>query len=152
MARLFRGTPYGITFWARFLFELCVCLRPLSRTAAWMSAQGLAVSPGTLADSLKRFVPLFLPLFEAILAHQNEAVVRHADETSWRVQELRGEDRSNRAWLWTSVSHDAVCFHIDPSRSAEAALKLFAEALPHTIVVCDRYSAYKRLVRLLGAR
>ncbi len=152
VARLFRGTPYGITFWARFLFELSVGLRPLSRTAAWMSAQGLAVSPGTLADSLKRFVPLFLPLFEAILAHQNEAVVRHADETSWRVQELRGEDRSNRAWLWTSVSHDAVCFHIDPSRSAEAALKLFAEALPHTIVVCDRYSAYKRLVRLLGGK
>ena len=152
VARLFRGTPYGITFWARFLFELCVGLRPLSRVAAWMSAQGLAVSPGTLADSLKRFVPLFLPLFEAILAHQNEAVVRHADETSWRVQELREEDRSNRAWLWTSVSHDAVCFHIDPSRSAEAALKLFAEALPHTIVVCDRYSAYKRLVRLLGGK
>ena len=148
VARLFRGTPYGITFWARFLFELSVGLRPLSRTAAWMSAQGLAVSPGTLADSLKRFVPLF----EAILAHQNEAAVRHADETSWRVQELRGEDRSNRAWLWTSVSHDAVCFHIDPSRSAEAALKLFAEALPHTIVVCDRYSAYKRLVRLLGGK
>ena len=66
------------------------------------------------------------------------------------MQEFRGEDRSSRAWLWTSVSKDAVCFHIDPSRSAEAALKLFAEALPGTIIVCDRYSAYKRLVRLLG--
>ena len=150
--RLFRGTPYGISVWARLLFELCVCLRPVHRIAAWMSALGLTISPGTLADSLKRFVPLFLPLFEAILAHQNTAVVRHADETSWRVQELRGEDRSNRAWLWTSVSSDAVCFHIDPSRSAEAALKLFAEALPHTIIVCDRYSAYKRLVRLLGGK
>ena len=38
--RLFRGTPYGITFWARLLFELCVCLRPVHRIAAWMSAQG----------------------------------------------------------------------------------------------------------------
>ena len=152
VARLFRGTPYGITFWARFLFELCVCLRPLGRIAAWMRAQGLTISPGTLADSLRRFVPLFEPLFEAILAHQNEAILRHADETGWHVQELRGEDRSNRAWLWTSVSDDAVCFHIDQSRSAEAALKLFAEALPHTIVVCDRYSAYKRLVRLLGGK
>ena len=63
---------------------------------------------------------------------------------------FRGDDCSSRAWLWTSVSSDAVCFHIDPSRSAEAALKLFAEALPGTIIVCDRYSAYKRLVRLLG--
>ena len=38
-----------------------------------MSAQGLTVSPGTLADSLKRFVPLFEPLAGAILAHQNKA-------------------------------------------------------------------------------
>jgi len=124
--RLFRGTPYGVTFWARFLFELCVCLRPVKRIAAWMSAQGLPVSPGTLANSLKRFVPLFSPLFEAIRAHQNMAVVRHADETSWRARELAGDDRSNRAWLWTSASHDAVCFHIDASRSAEAAERLFA--------------------------
>ena len=65
------------------------------------------------------------------------------------MQEYRGEDRSSRVWLCTSVSSDAVCFHIDPSRSAEAALKLFSEARPGTIVVCDRYSAYKRLVRLL---
>ena len=39
---------------------------------------------------------------------------------------------------------------IDPSRSAEAAHKLFAEAVLYTVIVCDRYSAYKRLARLLG--
>ena len=93
---------------------------------------------------------LFEPVAEAILAHQNEATLRHADETTWRVQALREEGRSSRAWLWTSVSNDAVYFHIDPSRSAEAAHKLFAEAVLYTVIVCDRYSAYKRLARLLG--
>ncbi len=144
--RLFVRTPCGISFRARFLFEHCACFRPVHRVAAWFSGHGLPVSPGTLADSLKRFVPLF----EAILAHQNTAALRHADETSWRVQELRGDDRSSRAWLWASVSSDAVCFRIDPSRSAEAAHKLFAGALMHTVIVCDRYSACKRLVSLLG--
>ena len=148
--RLFPRTLYGTTFWARFLFEHCACYRPLHRVAAWMSGQGLPVSPGTLANSLKRFVPLFEPLADAILAHQNKAALRHADETGWRVQELRGEDRSSRAWLWTSVSSDAVSFHIDPSRSAEAAQKLFGDAPLGTIIVCDRYSAYKRLARLRG--
>ena len=148
--RLFPRTLYGTSFWARFLFEHCACLRPVRRVAAWFSSQGVAVSPGTLADSLKRFVALFAPVAEAILAHQNTAALRHADETSWRVQELRGEGRSSRAWLWTSVSSDAVYFHIDPSRSAEAALKLFAGALPCTVIVCDRYSAYKKLARLLA--
>ena len=148
--RLFANTLYGISVWACFLFERYACYRTLNGLAAWMSERGLAISPGTLANSRKRLVPLFQTLYEAILAHQNTATLRHADETSWRVQELRAEDRSGRAWLWTSVSSDAVCFHIDPSRSAEAALKLFAEARPGTIIVCDRYSAYKRLVRLLG--
>ena len=87
--RLFPGTPYGTSVWARFLFEHCACLRPLSRIAAWLADQGLAISPGTLADSLKRFVPLFEPFSEAILAHQNQTMVRHVDETGWRVQELR---------------------------------------------------------------
>ena len=146
--RLFPRTLYGTSFWARFLFEHCACFHPLHRVAAWMSGQGLPISPGTLANSLKRFVPLFEPVAEAILAHQNEAALRHADETGWRVQALRGEDRSSRAWLWTSVSSDAVSFHIDPSRSAEAALELFGEALLDTVIVCDRYSAYKRLARL----
>ena len=66
--RLFPGTLFGTSFWARFLFEHCACLRPLCRVAAWYADQGLPVSPGTLANSLKRFVPLFDPLYEAILA------------------------------------------------------------------------------------
>ncbi len=150
--RLFANTPYGTSVWSRFLFERYACLRPLHRVGAWLSAQGLPVSPGTLADSIPRFVPLFKPVGEAILTHQNHAVLRHADETTWRVQALREAGGSSRAWLWTSAGNDAVSFHIDPSRSAEAAHKLFAEASPSTVIVCDRYSAYKRLARLLGGR
>ena len=150
--RLFPGTLFGTSFWARFLFEHCACLRPLCRVAAWYADQGLAVSPGTLANSLKRFVPLFDPLYEAILAHQNRTVVRHADETGWRVQEFRDNGRSSRAWLWTSVSRDAVYFHIDPSRSAEVAKTLFGDTACTVFVVCDRYSAYKTLARELAGK
>ena len=150
--RLFHGTLYGTSFWARFLFEHCACLRPLSRVAAWYADQGLPVSPGTLANSLKRFVPLFDPIHEAVLAHQNRTTVRHADETGWRVQEFRDSGRSSRAWLWTSVSKDAVYFHIDPSRSAEVAKMLFGDTACTVFVVCDRYSAYRKLARELGGK
>ena len=80
--------------------------------SAWLSDQGLPISAGTLGDSAHRFVPLFEPVAEAILAHQNEAAVRHGDETPWRIQSLRETSRSSRAWLWTSVSEDAVYFHL----------------------------------------
>ena len=124
--RLFPNTPYGISVWSRFLFERYACLRPLQRVSTWLADQGLPISPGTLAGSVPRFVPLFEPVADAILAHQNNAALRHADETTWRVQALREAGRSSRAWLWISVGHDAVYFHIDPSRSAEAAHELFA--------------------------
>ena len=66
------------------------------------------------------------------------------------MQSLREESRSNRAWLWTSVSEDAVYFHVDPSRGAEVARKLFGTAGLHTVIVCDRYSAYKKMARIPG--
>ena len=97
VARLFDNTPYGVSVWVCLLYERFVCCRPLHRVAAWLADMGLAISPGTLADSTKRFVPLFEPLAKAILAHQNEAALRHADETSWRVQAYREKGRSSRA-------------------------------------------------------
>ena len=152
VARLFDNTPYGISVWVCLLFERFVCCRPLHRVAAWLADMGLTVSPGTLADSVKRFVPLFEPLAKAILAHQNKAALRHADETTWRVQALREKGRSNRAWLWTSVSGDAVYFHIDPSRNAEVAKALFGGVIGIVVLVCDRLSTYKRLARELGGK
>lgn len=148
--RLFAGTAFGISVWVRYLHERYAHHRPCRQVAAWLTQQGLTVSPGTLADSTPRFVALFEPLHDAIVAHQSRAPVRHADETSWRIQALGAHGGSRRAWLWTSVSSDAVWFHIDPARSAEAARKLFAGLDSPVFVVCDRFSAYKKLARNLA--
>ena len=151
-ARLFPRTPYGSSVWARILYERFACHRPLRRTAAWMADQGLPIAPGTVADSVPRFAVLFAPLAEAILAHQNESAVRHADETGWRIQSLSEAGRSRRAWLWISVSADAVCFVADPSRSAQAGLRLFGSVKGVVFVVCDRYSAYIKMARELDGK
>ena len=148
--RLFPHTPYGISFWVCFLFERYACHRPLNRVAAWMRDQGLPVSPGTLGDSIHRLMPLFAPLSQAILAHLKAASVLHGDETSWRVQSLKAIRGTSRAWLWCAVSRDAVWFHVDARRNAEAAGKLFAGVGAGTVLVCDAFSAYKKLARLLG--
>ena len=153
VTRLFDTTPYGISIWTCMLYERFVCCRPLHRVAAWLADMGLAISPGTLADSIKRFVPLFEPLAMAILAHQNTASLRHADKTTWRVQAYREKGRSSsRAWLWTSVSRDALYYHIDPSRSAEVAKALFGSTEGTVVLVCDRFSAYRKLARELEGK
>ena len=120
--RLFARTPYGITVWASAVMERYVCHRPLNGIAVWLGYQGLTISPGTLAGGLGRMEAWFEPLAQAILDHQNSAPVRHGDETGWRVQELRRDGRSARAWLWISVTPDAVYYHVDATRSAAAAL------------------------------
>ncbi len=150
--RLFAGTPYGTSVWARILYERFACFRPLRQVAAWMTDQGLAIAPGTLASSVRRFLPLFAPLAEAILAYQNGMAVRHGDETGWRIQALSETGRSRRAWLWISVGKDAVYYHIDPSRSAEAAMKLFGSVKGTVFLVCDRYSAYIKMARELDGK
>ena len=78
------------------------------------------------------------------------AAVLHGDETSWRVQSLKAIRGTSRAWLWCAVSRDAVWFHVDARRNAEAAGKLFAGVGAGTVLVCDAYSAYKKLARVLG--
>ena len=115
-----------------------------------MSDQGLPISVGTLADSVPRFMPLFDPFDEAIRAHQSEAAVRHGDESVWRIESLREKGRSSRAWLWTSVSDDAVYVHIDPSRSAKVATQLFGGTACILFLVCDRISSYKTMAHELG--
>ncbi len=58
VTRLFETTPYGISVWTCMLYERFICCRPLHRVAAWLADMGLTISLGTLADSIKRFVPL----------------------------------------------------------------------------------------------
>ena len=148
--RLFPNTAYGTGFWACFLFERHACHRPLNRVAAWMRDRGLPVSAGTLADSIRRLTPLFAPLSQAILDHMKGAGTLHGDETGWRVQSLKGVRGTSRAWLWCAASRDAVWFRVDARRNAEAAGRLFAGVAPGTVLVCDAWSAYKKLARVLG--
>ncbi len=129
------------------IYERYWNLRTYRGIERWYSDHGLGISAGTLADSAKRLGPLFEPLYDAILAHQNQDTLRHADETGWRIQSLREVGGSQRAWLWVSVSKDSVLYNIDRSRSSEAAKVLFADSVDCIFLVCDRHSSYKKMVR-----
>ncbi len=56
------------------------------------------------------------------------------------------------AWLWISVSGDAVSYLIDPSPSAKLAKSLFGDTACTVYVVCDRYSAYRKPARERGSK
>ena len=101
-------------------------------------------SPGTLADRIPHFQQLFDPINQPIAKRLNDSIVGHGDETSWQVQDFAWGQGSARAWLWLGVGEDCAYFLVDPSLSAEATQRLFRQTKEGTILVCDRYSAYKR--------
>ena len=49
-----------------------------------------------------------------------------ANDLDRRVREFGEDGGARRGWMWVSLSADAVCYHIDRFRSAEAARKLIA--------------------------
>ena len=55
----------------------------------------------------------------------------------------------NRLWRRTRLP---AYFHIDPSRSAQAGMELFAKTTVPVHLVCDRYAAYNKISTLLCDR
>ena len=143
--RLFPNTPCGVSVWALFLLEKYAHHRPLRAVSRMLSAHGLDIAPGTLADSLTRFAPLSV----AIAERQAAARVAHGDETSWTVHARGERGDSPRCWLWVCLTADAVRLRVDPSRGAAAARELFAGlgAEAPAYLVCDRYAVYAKLAR-----
>ena len=113
-----------------------------------LSARGLDVAPGTLADSLPRLAPPFAPLAAAIAERQAAARVARGDETSWTVHACGERGDSPRCWLWVCLTADSVRLRGDPSRSA-AARELFGDlgSEAPAYLVCDRCAACARLAR-----
>jgi transposase len=114
-----------------------------------LSDQGLPVSPGTLAGGLQALAALFEPVLEALYCKQMSEQLFHNDETRWEVfVEIEGKV-GTRWYLWVTRSPSVVFYCIDPSRSAAVPGAHFAGLqADQVILVCDRYSAYKKLARL----
>jgi hypothetical protein len=106
---------------------------PLARVT-----ERLGVNYGTVIEALHRMAALFRPTTEQLKAAYRAAIVRHADETSWRT-----DGQNGYCWLFTA---DAVSLYLyRATRSSKVVQEVFGkEALPGYLVV-DRYQAYSRV-------
>lgn len=145
-AKLIPKGKYSVSVWVMVLLDKFLFQRPTHRLLLDLQTHGLCIPPGSLADGLKRLLPLFTPLVEAIVEHQRKARHWHADETRWMVF-VEAEGKVGHRWfLWMICSEDTVVFILDPSRSATVPIDHFGDALG--IVSADRYGAYKALAKL----
>ncbi len=150
--RVFPRSGYSSSFWVEVILNKYRYAQPSNRYLSDLSDQGLPVSPGTLAGGLKKLTPLFDPIMKALYARQMSEELFHNDETRWEVF-VKVEGKEGTRWyLWVTRSKSVVYYCIDPSRSTAVPGAHFAGLQnDRVIIVCDRYSAYKKLARLCDA-
>lgn len=142
-------SPYGISVWEQILLGKFLYAQPLNRILQDMSGLGLSIASGTLTGGLQKLAPLFEPIYQALYLQQMREDLFHTDESRWEVYEAVDGKVGHRWYLWVTRSHNVIYYVMDPSRSAEVPMTHFAELKSdQAIVVCDRYSAYKKLARL----
>lgn len=146
--KLIPGSPYGNTIWEEVLLRKFLHAQPVNRTLNDFSSLGLDISPGTIAGGLKKLVPLFEPIYEAF--HQQQMLENkfHNDETRWEVYEQVEGKAGHRWYLWVMQSVSVVFYRMDPTRSADVPIAHFTDLIAKVvIIICDRYSAYKKLAK-----
>lgn len=147
--RVIPKSPYGISIWVHILLAKFLYAQPLHRILRELSGLGLSMSPGSMTGGLQKIAALFIPLQAALYEHQMSETRFHNDESRWEVYaELDGK-AGHRWYLWVTKSADVIHYQIAPTRSATVPLAHYSGLEPEkVIVVCDRFSSYKKLARL----
>jgi transposase len=106
---------------------------PLGRICDQMS-----LSLGSVIQMLHRLAGLFKPVMPLLIEQYRQAVVRHADETSWRTN-----GHSGYAWLFCTA--DLSIFLFRATRSAAVPKEVFGDQPLAGVLVVDRYNGYSRV-------
>jgi transposase len=140
--RVISRSMLGVSIWVTVLLDKYLFYRPTYRLLDELRTHGLDLSLGTLTDGLQRLVPLFEPLYQALIEHSRGQTLWHADETRWLVFVTVEGKAGYRWYLWVFHSTEEVVFVLAAGRShevPEAHLGLVEEG----ILVVDRYKAYQ---------
>ena len=148
-ARLIPKGRLGVSVWVEILLSKYLYAQPTNRLLQSWANIGFTPSQGTIIGGLKYLAPLFAPVVEALQARQLTEGLCHADETGWRVFEPMEGKVGYRWYLWVIRSTSAIVYVMAPGRSAAVPLTYFSQLLVQTVVVCDRYAAYKKVARLI---
>jgi transposase len=134
----------GVSIWVEVLLDKFLCYRPTYRLLADWRTLGLDLSLGTVTDGLHRLVPLFEPVYQALIEHNQKQKHWHADETRWLVFATVEGKVGYRWFLWVFHSQDVVVFVLDRGRAHDVPEEHLGP-VQEGILSVDRYAAYKAM-------
>jgi len=145
----------GISFIVQAMLLKFLHGMPAHRLGRMIAGEGMPLSPGTLCGVFQRIAPLFVPLYEGILARSRLQDLALMDESRWEVFVETEGKKSHRWWLWVVVTGMTRLYILSPSRSSAVPKDYFgydAESKTHAWhkqVMADRYRGYGFLKVLL---
>jgi transposase len=136
----------GISVWVLLLLEKYAAYQPTYRFLSLLRSFGVDLPLGTVTEGLKKLLPLFEPLYQALAEHQRGEHHWHCDETRWLVF-VEQEGKVGHNWsLWVFRSPQAVVFVLDPTRAHHVPETHLAGATG--IASVDRASVYKAMAQV----
>lgn len=139
--RLIPKSPFGVSLWVHVLLDKYLFHRPTHRLLADWRSHGLDLAEGSVPGGLQQLLPLFEPLYEALIARSQQQTLWHADETRWLVFAQVEGKVGYRWYLWVFHAEEAVVFVLAMGRSHAVPEQHFGPEA-QGIVVVDRYKAY----------
>src|SRR5262249_57145407 len=115
--KLIPKSGVGVSIWVELLLDKYLFYRPTYRLLEDWKTHGLDLSLGTLTDGLQRLVPLFEPVYAALVEHNQGQVHWHADETRWLVFATLEGKVGHRWTLWGFHSERTVVVVLDQGRA-----------------------------------
>jgi transposase len=145
-AKLIPKGYLGISVWVLLLLEKYAAFQPTYRFLNLLCSFGVDLPLGTVTEGLKKLLPLFEPLYQALAAHQRQEHHWHCDETRWLVF-VEHEGKVGHTWsLWVFHSPQVVVFVLDPTRAHHVPETHLAGATG--IASVDRASVYKAMAQV----
>ena len=149
--KLIPKSMLGVSIWVMILLDKYLFYRPTYRLLNELATYGLDLSLGTITDGLQRLLPLFEPLYEAMIERSRQQPLWHADETRWLVFATVEGKVGYRWYLWVFHGAEVVVFVLDQGRAHDVPEEHFGP-LAEGILVVDRYSAYKALPQVKSGK
>jgi transposase len=139
----------GVTLLAELLVDKYLSYRPTYRLLADLATRDLDLSLGTVTDALQRLLPLFEPVYEALVAHSRRQPLWHGDETRWLVFATVEGKIGFRWYLWVFHAAEVVVFVLAQGRAHDVP-EQYLGPQAEGILVVDRYKAYQAIAQVKG--
>jgi transposase len=134
----------GVSLLVELLLDKYLSYRPTYRLLADLQTHELDLSLGTVTDALQRLLPLFEPVYAALVGHSRRQPLWHGDETRWLVFATVEGKVGFRWYLWVFHAEEVVVFVLAQGRAHDVP-EQYLGPQAEGILVVDRYQAYQAI-------